>query len=146
MVIFKKVIEVRWSDIDANQHVTHTAYATFATHTRMEWMNSVGCSMTKLIDLGFSGVLLKDQTEYIREVFLSEKVSVELFLVGESADRSKWKFLHKIYKENQKLAAIYTAYGAWINISTRKIATPPNELLNVLVGNVTRSDDLEILL
>lgn len=143
-MIFKKTIEVRWSDIDANQHVTHTSYATFATHTRVEWMKSIGCSMSDLINLGFSAVLLKEQTEYFREVLLSELVTVELFFAGESRDHSRWKFVHNIYNANGKLSAKHTVYGAWINSVTRRISPPPQHLLDSLVG-LEHSDDFENL-
>ena len=143
-MIFKKTIEVRWSDIDANSHVTHTSYATFATHTRVEWMKSLGCSMSDLFRLGFSGVLLKEETEYFREIFLSEQVTVELFFAGESTDHSRWKFIHYIYNSNHKLSAKHTVYGVWIDSGTRKIAPPPRELLDCLV-DLKKSDDFEVL-
>lgn len=143
-MIFSKKVEVRWSDIDANQHVTHTAYATFATHTRVEWMKSIGCSMSYLFDLGFTGVLLKEQTEYFREIFLGEQVTVEVFFAGESLDHSRWKFTHFIYNEKYKLSAKHTVYGVWIDSKTRKIILPPQKLLDYMV-NVVKSDDFEIL-
>ncbi len=143
-MIFKKNIEVRWSDIDANQHVTHTSYATFATHTRVEWMKSIGCTMGDLFALGFSGVLLKEETEYVREVFLGEQVTVELFFAGESSNHAKWKFIHLIYNANYKLSAKHTVYGVWINSTTRKISPPPQKLLDCLV-NLSKAVDFEIL-
>jgi len=132
VLIFKKTIEVRWSDIDANCHVTHTAYASFGTDTRVEWMNSLGWSVTRLFELGFNGVLLKEETEYHREIVLGEKVVVELLLAGYSIDHARWKFVHNIYKSNHKLAAKHTVYGAWINAATRKIKPPPRALAHQL--------------
>ncbi len=141
-MIFKKTIEVRWSDIDANGHVTHTAYGTFATHTRVAWMASVDCNMTKLLELGFAAVLLKEQTEYFREIFLGEKVTIELFFAGATTDNSRWKFVHKIYSANNKLSAINTVYGAWIDTSMRRIAPPPQYLID-RVQNLAKTDDFE---
>ena len=143
-MIFKKTIEVRWSDIDANQHVTHTAYASFSTHTRVAWMESADCSMTKLFGLGFSAVLLKEQTEYFREIFLGEVVTIELYFAGSSKDNSRWKFVHKIYSANKKLSAINTVYGAWIDIKTRRIASPPEYLLE-RIRDLPRTEDFEQL-
>lgn len=143
-MIYKKTIEVRWSDIDANMHVTHTSYATFATHTRVEWMKSIGCSMSDLLDLGYSAVLLKEQTEYFREVLLSELVTVELFFAGESEDHSRWKFMHNLYNAKGKLSARHTVYGAWINSHTRKISPPPQILFDN-IRTLERVDDFEVL-
>jgi acyl-CoA thioester hydrolase len=143
-MIFKKTIEVRWSDIDANQHVTHTAYATFATHTRVEWMASAGCSMKKLLELGFGAVLLKEQTEYFREILLGEQVTVELYFAGENENHSRWKFVHKLYNSKGKMSALHTVYGAWIDSNLRKIYPPPAYLLDRLKG-LEKSEDFEIL-
>lgn len=144
MGIFKQNIEVRWSDIDANQHVTHTSYAAFSTHTRIEWMNSMGCSMSRMFELNFGAVILKEETEYFREVFLGEKVAVDLIFAGASADYAFWKFTHKIYKQNNKLAARHTVYGVWINNTTRKICVPPKDVLDKLV-TLPRENDFEII-
>lgn len=143
-MIFKKTIEVRWSDIDANQHVTHTAYATFATHTRVEWMASIGCTISELLDLKFGAVLLKEQTEYYREIFLGEPVTVELYFAGGSEDHSQWKFVHKLYNSKGKLSALHTVYGVWIDSTTRKISPPPKYLLDRLIG-LEKSEDFEII-
>lgn len=144
MVIFRKTLEVRWSDIDANQHVTHTSYAQFATHTRVEWMRLVGCSMSDLLNLGFTGVLLKEETEYYREIFLGEQVTVELMIVGQSGDYSKWKFLHNIYNSKNKLSARHLVYGAWINSETRRISPPPQKFID-LIKDLPHDDQFEII-
>lgn len=142
--MFEKEIEVRWSDLDANKHVTHTSYATFATHARVSWMEAMGCSIERLLVLGFNAVLLKEHTEYYREIFLSEKVAIKVIFAGSSADNAHWKFIHEIYKSDGKLAAINTVYGAWMSSKTRKIAIPPKEFLD-LIKNVPRTPDFEII-
>lgn len=132
MVIFRKSLEVRWSDVDSNSHVTHTAYASFATHTRVTWMSEIGFSFNRLMSSGISGVLLKEETEYYRELFLGDIVEVELSILGESEDHSRWKFLHNIYNSNGKLSAKHIIHGAWIDIKSRKITPPPLELITIL--------------
>lgn len=141
---FIKEIEVRWSDLDANGHVTHTAYATFATHTRVSWMGQIGFSIEKLLALGLHGVLLKEQVEYYREVFLGEKVTVKIHYAGTSLDHARWKFIHEIYKSNGKLAAVDTVYGAWLDGTSRKMATPPQGFLDAL-DTVEKTSDFEII-
>lgn len=144
MHIFRKKLEVRWSDIDANSHVTHTSYAQFATHTRVEWMRSIGYSMSDLIAKGITGVLLKEETQYHREVFLGEHVSIELSLLGESTDHSRWKFLHNIYNSKHKLAAIHIVYGAWISLDSRKICPPPHDFVD-LIKDLPKDKDFTVL-
>jgi len=140
MTTYTKEIEVRWTDLDANKHVTHIAYASFATHSRVSWMEHLGFSMQKLLASGIHAVLQKEQTEYFREVFLGEKIKVKVYYSGRSIDNTRWKFKHEIYKADGKLAAISTVYGAWLNNVTRKITVAPEEFLNILETVVSPSD------
>lgn len=141
---FSKEIEVRWSDLDANGHVTHTAYASFATHTRTSWMNEIGFPIQKLIELGLLAVLTKELIDYHREVFLNEKIKVIVYYAGASLDSSRWKFRQEIYKENNKLAAIDIVYGAWIGSASRKIVVPAQDFINAL-STIDRYPDFEII-
>lgn len=145
MKIFQKNIEVRWSDIDANMHVTHTSYADFATHTRSAWLQSIGYPMQHLMQLDCSAVLLKESTEYYKELFFGESVTVELFFAGSSEDYSRWKFIHHIYKEDKTLSAINIIYGAWISTKLRKITTPPAKLIEIIT-TLPKTSDFEIIL
>lgn len=144
MAVFRKSLEVRWSDVDSNSHVTHTAYAAFATHTRVTWMSNIGFSFNKLMGLGYTGVLLKEETEYYRELFLGDVVEVELSILGESVDHSRWKFLHNIYTPKGKLSAKHIIYGAWINLQTRKISPPPAEFIAIL-EKLPKDEPFEVL-
>lgn len=141
---FTKEIEVRWSDLDANGHVTHTAYANFATHTRTSWMKEIGFPIQKLIKMGLLGVLTRETTEYYREIFLSEKVTIKVYYGGGSIDGSRWKFIHKIYKADGKLSAVNTVYGAWLNTEIRKITIPPQNFLDSL-NTVEKTEDFEVI-
>lgn len=141
---FSKEIEVRWSDLDANGHVTHTAYASFATHTRTSWMNDIGFPIPKLIEAGVIAVLTKEVIEYHREVFLNEKIKVVVYYAGASVDNSRWKFRQEIYKENGKLAAVDTVYGAWISTTTRRVVIPPQDFLAAL-NQVEKTESFETI-
>ena len=41
--------DVRWADLDPNQHVRHTAYADYGTHVRMSWLASAGFDAARLL-------------------------------------------------------------------------------------------------
>ena len=144
MKIFKKDFEIHFSDIDTYHHVTHTAYATFGTNTRVAWMNSIGIPLMGLLNNGYAGVLVKEQTEFFREILMGEHIHVELKLAGASRDYSAWKFIHNIYKENGKLSAIYTVQGVWIDSTSRKITTPPQNLIDKL-KDIASDDNFEEL-
>jgi acyl-CoA thioester hydrolase len=42
-----KEFEIRWSDIDANRHLSNSAYISFMSHTRMSFMTEVGLAYLK---------------------------------------------------------------------------------------------------
>ncbi|MBP9742170.1 MAG: acyl-CoA thioesterase [Burkholderiales bacterium] len=143
-MIFKKNIEVRWSDIDANGHLNHTIYGEFCTNTRIAWMESIDYSIKNLLNMGLAAVLLKEQTEYFCEIFLGETVTVELYFAGISPDKSRWKFAHKIFNSKGKLSAINIVYGAWIEIKNRKIAAAPLAVVKKL-EDLTKYEGFEML-
>ncbi len=142
--MYSKIIEVRWSDLDANGHVTHTAYGNFATHTRTSWMAQMGYPIQDLIKMGVLAVATRENIEYHREVFLNEQVKIVVYFAGASQDHTRWKFRHEIYKETGKIAAINTIYGAWIDSMTRKVAQPPQQFINV-INTIERYLDFEII-
>lgn len=141
---YSKEIEVRWSDLDANGHVTHTAYANFATHTRVAWLSEIGFPVERILSFGIQGVLLKESLEYYREVFLNEKVTVKVHYAGAALDGARWKFRQEIYKANGKLAVVDTVLGAWISQETRRMTPPPAEFLTAL-DNIPKTADFEII-
>jgi acyl-CoA thioester hydrolase len=144
MEIFRKSIEVRWSDTDANAHMSHTAYASFATHLRVSWLNNIGFSLSKLISLGYTAMLLKEETEYLRQVYLGDTLELSLLFSGASSDYTRWKFINKFYNHNGKLVAVHTVNGVWVNIAAKKISTPPAEFLQ-LIQNVPKDENFEDL-
>jgi len=135
MIAFKKVIEIRWLDIDVQQHVTRTAYINFSAETWLNWMRSIGYPVNKLADIGLNAVVIKDEIEYHREILSTEEqVIVELMFAGANKDYSRWKFISHLYKADNKLAAKHTTYGAWIDANTRKVVPAPTDFLKCLVA------------
>ncbi len=144
MLEFKKEMEVRWSDIDAHRHLKHTAYSAYAAHTRTSWMDSIGYSMQRMIEDGFGAVLLKEETEYYREVILGDIVTIDVIFLGQSKDAARWQFQNNIYKPSGKIAAKHIVHGAWIDLKIRKIATPKKEFLDKL-NELPKSEDFKII-
>ena len=86
MTAFSKVVEVRWADIDANQHMRHSAYADLCTHTRLEWLQAAGFGADEFKRQGFGPVLFRESTDYRREVNLGERRVVLRSLLQRSND------------------------------------------------------------
>ena len=61
-----------------------------------------------------------------------------------SKDGRKFKFQHKIYKENEILAAEIEIYGAWLDLSLRKLTIPPKEIIATF-NTLEKADNFEII-
>ena len=144
MSIYTKTHEVRWADIDANQHLRHSAYADLCTHTRFEWLTASGFPAGEFVRHGFGPVLFSEQTVYRKEVHLGDRVVINVELAAASEDFSRWKLRHEIRKEDGVLAAIYEVSGAWIQISDRKLISPPPEVL-VILKDLPQSTDYQAI-
>jgi len=137
---FRHLIEVRWSDCDANQHVLHSTYAEFCTHTRIEWLRAHGFSFEQFQASAFGPVMFREWTEYYKELKMSERVTVEVRCAGLSHDGSRFRIRHDLYKEDGRLAAAHEVTGAWFDLKTRKLMVPPPEL-RAIFENLMKSDD-----
>ena len=65
-------------------------------------------------------------------------------LSGLSANNERWKITHEVFNEAGKLSAIIKVYGAWIDLTKRKLTTPPEEANNLFL-NTVKTDDFEII-
>ena len=45
-LVFEMTFPIRWGDMDAMGHVNNTLYFRYLEMVRIEWMRSVGCSMS----------------------------------------------------------------------------------------------------
>ena len=142
MAKFSKIIEVRWSDVDMNHHVRHSAYADFCTHARIEWLAENGFTPEKFAELVFGPVIFKEETEYFKEVKLGERLTIEVEIAGASADNSRFRFRQHIYKQDGRLAARHEVAGAWLDMRERKLIPPPAPLAATLAA-LDKSEDFE---
>jgi acyl-CoA thioester hydrolase len=67
---------------------------------------------------------------------------VNFKLCGLTKNNERWKIIHEVFNEAGKLSAVIKVYGAWINLTKRKLATPPKEAENLFL-NALKSDDFE---
>lgn len=144
MTIYSKTHEIRWADIDANQHLRHSAYADLCTHTRFEWLADSGFPAGEFVQHGFGPVLFSEQTIYRKEIHLGERVVINVELAAASQDFSRWKLRHEIRKQDGVLAAIYEVSGAWLRISDRKLIPPPQALQQILQA-LPQSSDYQLI-
>jgi acyl-CoA thioester hydrolase len=80
----EKVVEIRWSDVDAYQHVNNAVYATYLEECRDEWVERVLGEVGDSWDL----VLARVAIDFRRELRLEDEqvvVSCTLVRIGNSS-------------------------------------------------------------
>ncbi|MEH6450932.1 MAG: acyl-CoA thioesterase [Oleispira sp.] len=137
-VLYKKVIEVRWADCDANKHMRHSAYSDMCAHTRISFLRSIGMddAWSKQSDL--SPVMFKEQTEYFAEMFMGEEVTITVELGAATGSEKSVCWVNNLYKQDGSLAAKHQVVVGWMNMTQRRIAQLPllatdNYLKNLFV-------------
>ncbi len=134
----------RWADFDPNNHMRHSAYNDYAAEARVRFFNVNGFSLAKFHKENIGPVLFSENTNFYREINLSEDITVELFIKGLSENGQRFKFQHKIFKQNGVLAAEIEIYGAWLDLSIRKLTVPPKEIITTF-NTLDKSNDFEII-
>lgn len=141
---YKVKFSTRWADFDPNRHMRHSAYNDYAAEARVRFFRDHGFSLAEFNKQNIGPVLFSENTKFLREINLSEDITVELFVKGLSKDGRKFKFQHNIYKENNVLAAQIEVFGAWLDLSQRKLTIPPQEIVTTFEA-LDKSVDFEII-
>jgi acyl-CoA thioester hydrolase len=131
---------VLWSQIDANMHLRHSAYADFAAQGRLALLEKMGFDGKVLSENKVGPILFREELVYFREIGLNDFVSVTCEMVKCRKDGSRWSFTQDIYRKDGIKAATVNTDGAWIDTEKRKLAVLP-QLLNEKFSHIPRSKD-----
>ena len=100
--------------------------------------------MEKFNELGIGPVYTTIQAEFFREVRMGETVVFTYALSGLSPSGLRWKVHHDVLKTNRKKAVSLDIEGTILNLTSRKPALPPPELLQTF-NLIPRTTDFEVL-
>ena len=125
---FEKEIEVRWSDVDQNRHVRHSAYYDYCAFTRVSFITNTGYDASQLEKLAIGPILFKEECTFLRELKPDDVVTVNVLKGDMPEDGSKWIIHHEIFNKAGKKAAHVTVYGAWMEVKLRKLTSPPKDI------------------
>ena len=141
---FKVTFNTKWSDFDPNRHMRHTAYNDYAAEVRVRFFRDQNFSIEKFTAHNIGPILFTEETSFRKEIHLGETISVDFKLLGLSENNERWKIEHRIFNEAGKLSAIVKVFGAWIDLSKRKLTIPPKEAQH-LFENAEKSEDFEVI-
>ena len=122
----------------------HSAYNDYAAEARVRLFSASGLSLYEMNRLNIGPVLFQEHTNFLKEIGIGETLKVEVLLKGCSEAGERFKFLHKIYREDGNLSAEIEIYAAWLDLKKRKLTLPPSGILEVL-DSMTKTSDFETL-
>jgi acyl-CoA thioester hydrolase len=140
--MFERKLTAGWGDMDFNSHMRNTAYLDKSADVRMMYFSENGFPMAEFHRLRMGPVILRDELEYFREVGLLEELRVTLEVAELSADGSRFLMQNTFYRPDGKLVARVRSKGGWLDLNSRKLVAPPDELLAAM-QRAPRSDDFK---
>jgi acyl-CoA thioester hydrolase len=140
---FTQKITVRWADLDPNGHVRHSVYYDYGAQARIALLEQRGLGLKWMASNMIGPVLFREQAKFLRELHMSEEITIDFQIAGESEDGRKWRVVHNIYR-GEELCAVLDMDGAWLDLRARKIAMPP-EALRFAFHDLPRTENFEIL-
>ncbi|MFD2530437.1 MULTISPECIES: acyl-CoA thioesterase [Polaribacter] len=141
---FKVTFNTKWSDFDPNRHMRHTAYNDYAAEVRVRYFAKYNFSIEEFTKHNLGPILFTEETSFRKEIHLGENITVNLKLQGLSENNERWKIVHEVFNEQGKLSAIIKVYGAWIDLTKRKLRTPPEETKEMF-EHAERAEDFEVI-
>ncbi|HEY5692804.1 MAG TPA: acyl-CoA thioesterase [Cyclobacteriaceae bacterium] len=136
-------IQIRWSDIDQNRHLRHSAYYDYGAMVRMRFLNQNGLTTEKMEELKVGPILFREEAIFRREIKLEDKITVDVEIYSAREDYSRWSLRHHFHIEDGALAAIINIDGAFLDLVKRKLTQPP-DFVKAAFKSFERSADFKI--
>ena len=142
--VYEKTLFAGWGDMDFNAHMRNTAFLDKSGDVRMMFFADRGFPAAEFARLRIGPVVMKDELEYFREVALLQTLRVTLAAAGMSEDGSRFLLRNEFLREDGTPCARVTSAGGWLDLSLRKLTSPPEPLLAAM-GTLARTDDYRVL-
>jgi acyl-CoA thioester hydrolase len=142
---FKRTMQVRWSDMDANRHLRHSAYYDYGAAMRMQVLSEGGLTLRKLEEYEVGPILFREEAIFKREIRLDDLITLDVVMVRSTDDFSRWSLRHHFTKEDGRLAAILNIDGAWMDLVKRKLAVP-NPFIQTIFAMFPKADEYELII
>jgi acyl-CoA thioester hydrolase len=140
---FKISFQARWADMDFNGHMKNTAFLDYAADSRMLFFKENGFQSSNFAKLQIGPVIFSDKINYFKELFMYDNFSIKLLLSGINKNGSKFSFFNEIIGMDNKMIASVESKACWLDLKTRKITAPPEELFNIIKA-LEKTEDFKI--
>jgi len=125
---FTEQLQIRWADLDLNGHLRHSVYYDWGAYCRIRFLSDKGLTTLRMMELQVGPVIFREECVFKKEIRLEDTVFIDLELTQSRRDFSRWAMQHRIYKNEQILAAVIRLEGAWMDTVKRKLTVPPAEV------------------
>ncbi len=136
-------IQVRWSDIDQNRHLRHSAYYDYGATVRIACFSQHGLTNMKFEELHIGPILFREEAVFRREIKFEDRITVDMEVTKATPDFARWSIRHQFFKEDGTLSAIINLDGAWIDIIKRKLAVP-DQFVQEIFRDFPKAKDFEV--
>lgn len=143
MTEFNQAIVVRWADLDPNGHVRHSVYYDYGAQARVAYLQKHGFGIDWMQRNGIGPVLFREEAKFLRELHMSDEITINVLITGLSEDHRKWSMRHEI-RRGDELCAILDMDGAWLDLKQRRIAPPPQALVDTF-EKLDHADDFKVI-
>ena len=135
--------QVMWSQIDANQHMRHSAYADFAAQARLVMLEEAGLGPSVLYKLNIGPLMFREELIFLREVAMNDLLKVTCEITKSRPDGSRWSIRHEIFRGDGIKAAVVNVDGAWLDMTKRKLTLLPPEISKIFMDAPKSVDYVE---
>lgn len=139
-----KEFEIRWSDIDANRHLSNAAYLHYTGHARMSYLGQLGFNQKTMAQYQIGPIVFYEHIYYFKEAFIGRPVRVSTELKGMSDEGMFFEFQHNFYDADGKNFAHSEMMGAWMDLKARKLEQLPKVFMEA-IDKMERAEDFRIL-
>ncbi|MEU1429754.1 thioesterase family protein [Nocardia sp. NPDC005746] len=138
--IFAIPFHPQWSDMDQNGHMRTNAYLAAAENSRMQYFTGSGFSAAEFARRGLGPVIQTDQLHYRAELRLLDPAELTLELAGLAPDGARFVLRNTFTRADGRVAATVTSTGGWLDLTRRRLTTPPEDLFQLLRA-LARTED-----
>lgn len=141
MSVFTKTISIRWSDLDPNFHMRHSAYYDFGAQHRIEILDQQGLSVKLMQEQHFGPIAFREECIFRKEIHLKDTITISTKIGKMKADASRWTIVHEMHNQDGLLCAKITIDGAWMDTKLRKLASPTPPIALKVMNSMPKTDD-----
>ena len=137
---FEFETDVGWFDLDANRHMKNTAYMEKCVDCRLRFFHSIGVSPETFAKWKVAFVVVRDEVTYSRELFLGDRMRVQMLIGGINAKGTRFVVVNRILTPAGGPVYEIRSMVVWLDTELRKTTAPPAELARI-VEAMARTED-----